>query len=708
LNTISFLLALHNHQPVGNFDDVVEGAYQKAYLPFLEVLERHPSIRIGLHNSGCLIDWLEAHRPEYFDRLGVLVERGQVEPITGGYYEPVLPSIPEEDRQGQVEKLSRWIENRFGRRPRGLWLTERVWEPGLIGPLARAGVEYTMVDDSHFLAAGFDPDRLWGSFMTEDQAVPLRVFPISKELRYLIPFRPPEETVELLRRLAGEEPGRVALLGDDGEKFGVWPGTHDLVYRNGWLDRFFTLLEENREWLHLRFPGEAAAAPPVGKAYLPTASYMEMMEWALPAEIQNRYEGFLHRVEESSPSDARFVRGGFWRNFFARYDESDHINKRMLMLRGRTEAAPISEEKRAEARELLRAAQCNCAYWHGVFGGLYLPHLRDALYQRLLRAEALLDTAERGTGPWTVVERRDFDCDGEAEVFLANPDLTLVVSPREGGALQEIGVKPAAVAVTNGLTRRPEAYHGKVAQAATGDAGADGSTSIHDMVRAKEPGLGRYLKYDAYRRSCLVDHFLREDTTLETFRDGSYGEQGNFVGEPYEGIAAETGEGAVLSLRREGAVWRGGAPGRIALEKRLRLNRRGAGFGIEYLIENLGRESLSLWFAGEWNFGLLAGHSSDHRYRIAGVPDAEAAFDSCGEVEGITEVVLADRHRRFRTGLRFPDPTDLWRLPVETVSLSEDGFERIYQSSCLLVHRRLALPAGSRTSFGMTFFFETE
>ena len=32
--SIRFVLTLHNHQPIGNFDHVFEEAYQDSYLPF--------------------------------------------------------------------------------------------------------------------------------------------------------------------------------------------------------------------------------------------------------------------------------------------------------------------------------------------------------------------------------------------------------------------------------------------------------------------------------------------------------------------------------------------------------------------------------------------------------------------------------------------------------------------------------------------------
>ena len=147
-------LLIHAHQPVGNFDDVIERAYQHSYLPFVETLARHPSIHMGLHYSGVLLEWLERAHAEYFELLGTLVKRGQIEIVGGGFYEPILVIIPPEDCFEQITRLSDYIEEHFGRRPKGAWLAERVWEPQLPSSLAAAGVEYTLVDDNHFLGAG--------------------------------------------------------------------------------------------------------------------------------------------------------------------------------------------------------------------------------------------------------------------------------------------------------------------------------------------------------------------------------------------------------------------------------------------------------------------------------------------------------------------------------------------------------------------------
>src|SRR5579885_2187271 len=116
------VLLLHAHQPCGNFGQVFEKSYEQCYLPFLELLERHPAIHVGLHYSGPLLEWMEENRPDYFALIRQLARRGQVEMVGGGFYEPILIAIPPEDQQEQIARLANYIEHHFGQRPaaRGL------------------------------------------------------------------------------------------------------------------------------------------------------------------------------------------------------------------------------------------------------------------------------------------------------------------------------------------------------------------------------------------------------------------------------------------------------------------------------------------------------------------------------------------------------------------------------------------------------------
>ena len=292
-------LAIHIHQPIGNFEGVFENAYRDSYAPFLEVLRDYPQIPISLHVSGSLLEWLADAHGEYIDSVRALTERGQVEIIGGPFYEPILAGIPSYDRVGQITAYSRYLEQLFGAKVRGMWMPERVWEQNFASDVTRAGIEYTILDDHHFKSAGLRDDQLHGYYLSEDEGRLLKIFPGSEKLRYTIPFAEPHETINYLRDIAERIPTPVVCFGDDGEKFGTWPETKKHVYENGWLRRFFDALCQNAEWLKLCTLGEAVDhVPPVGSVYLPDCSYREMTEWALPVERLVEFEQISKRKQQ--------------------------------------------------------------------------------------------------------------------------------------------------------------------------------------------------------------------------------------------------------------------------------------------------------------------------------------------------------------------------------------------------------------------------
>ena len=92
---LTFLFGVHNHQPVANFDHVIAEATERAYHPFLALLEQFPDLPLTIHVSGSLLLWLRERASRTFDLLGTLAARGQVELLTGGFYEPILPVLPD-------------------------------------------------------------------------------------------------------------------------------------------------------------------------------------------------------------------------------------------------------------------------------------------------------------------------------------------------------------------------------------------------------------------------------------------------------------------------------------------------------------------------------------------------------------------------------------------------------------------------------------
>jgi alpha-amylase len=700
--TIRFVFGLHCHQPVGNFDHVFRQATDRSYRPFLQVLERHPGVKATLHYTGILLDWLKRNDPALLSLIRGLVARGQVEMMTGGFYEPILAVIPDADKVGQIRKQTAWLKQELGAEARGLWLAERVWEPQLPAALRQAGVEFLTVDDSHFKASGVSGDALYGRYVTEEQGQTVEVFPILEPLRYLIPFRPAQETIDFLASIATEDGSRVAVMADDGEKFGVWPDTYGWVFEQGWLESFFCLLEQNAGWLETcTFSGARAATQPLGRIYLPTASYTEMMEWALPAPAAAKLEEAVAWVKrEGHAGDyGTFLRGGFWRNFFAKYEESNSLHKKMLDVSRRVEALAAKDAAAAAAaREHLWAGQCNCPYWHGVFGGLYLNHLRSAVYRELVAADTLAHRALMGGRPFAGHRQVDFDADGRQELILESDKLFLALDPQRGGRLFELDDRDRAFNLGDTMTRRREAYHAKLLQGSGSEGAGGGVASIHDRVRVKEQGLEKRLAFDPGRRVSLVDHFLPLDEPLEAFAQARSQELGDFWGGAYAAEAV----GGSATLQRLGKV----AGQSVLLSKTLGIQPGSPSLAIRYRVENRSDQPLKARLGVEFNFGLLAGDAPDRYYKVAGAKLEGSRFNSFLELGPVAEMALVDEWLDLALTLRFSQKADLGGLPIETISQSEGGFERVYQNTLLLPRWSLDLAPGAGAGFDFTLSLE--
>jgi alpha-amylase len=620
---LQFLFGLHVHQPVGNFARVFAQHVDDVYLPFLRALAERDAFPIALHVSGPLIEWLRAHDRRYLDLVGRLVADGRVELLLAGCYEPILAALPREDRVEQIGWMRELLRETLGEPGSALWLTERVWEPDLAEDLAAAGVESVLVDDRHLLVSGFPRDRLHAPYRTESGGRALWVLPIDERLRYLIPFRPPGEAAAYLRTLR-ERGHALAVLADDGEKFGGWPGTRAWVYDDGWLRAFLDTLDALRAdgTLVLATPARVVrTVPSGGLAYLPTASYREMEGWALWPEAARRLRAIEREFGEPRMDgpDGALVRGTHWRNFLARYPESNRMHKKMVRLSRRARAAgDLPAARRAVGR-----AQCNDAYWHGVFGGLYLPHLRAAVWRELARAEAALRAGEPLR--WEVT---DFDEDGHDELWIHSAAFSAVVSPRRGGAIEEYTRFAAGVNHADVLTRRLEAYHEVAAPAPAGADAAGGTPSIHDLERGLS--VPELPPVDAVPRALFQDRLVSADTSEAVFATG-------------RATILASWAAATLACRAEGDA----RELRVTLEP---ADDPGA-FGKCYVF----------------------------------VPDGLAAVDfrwrpPAGPALFTTEI----SHQGMPAARAQPDAA-AWRYPVETVAKSERGFERVAQGEALVL-----------------------
>jgi 4-alpha-glucanotransferase len=683
---ITLGLTLHNHQPVGNFGWVIAEVYEKAYLPMLDAIERHPSIRMGLHYSGPLLDWLRAERPEFLVRLRALVERGQVEILGGGLYEPVLASLPERDRIAQLVRMADALEGTFGVRPAGAWLAERVWEPDLPTSLVDAGYGWTILDDAHFRAAGIAEDAMWGPYTTEDQGRLVTVFGTEKGLRYRIPFREVNEVIDHLRAHATDAGDRLGVMGDDGEKFGAWPKTWEHCWGvDRWVKRFFEALEANAEWLATTTPsGWLDAHQAVGQTYVPTGSYDEMAEWALPAAEGVAFAAALHHARETGAPEARWLRGASWRNFQVKYREINDLHKQMLRVSAKVDALPSGTERDA-AVDQLHLGQSNDCYWHGLFGGIYIAHMRAATHEHLIAAE---DTADRVLGTLDAAEVLDLDLDGRDEVRLATHGQVVTIDLDEGAGIGAWDLRAARHAVTSVLRRRPEAYHEVLRQRGDALDGDVGAASPHEAIRSKEKGLAARLVYDAYERRSGLVRFLPVDSTPEAWAAGGGPDLGDLVAGPFRLEELSTGHAIVAA---------GGFVGdtqTIRVRKTIRLGggRMDPGLRVELAVTNESTEPLRARLGLEWATTMLGGGGNPSAWWEIG--GQRAGHDGSGSGAVIERLAQGNDWLGIRIDTRISPPCDAWWAPIETVSNSEEGFERVYQGSALLMSWLVDLAPG--------------
>lgn len=699
MKKIKFAFGIHNHQPIGNFEHIFEKGFEECYFPFLKLLEKYPFFKLSLHYCGILFDWFFENHAELAEKLKSLVKKGQVELLSGGYYEPIFPSIPDEDKIGQLEKLTCFIQENFNFTPSGMWLAERVWEPHLPKFFAQARMKFAILDDSHFKYSGLEDENLLGYYLTEEEGFPLALFPISKKLRYYIPFKEPEETVDYLRSLATEQGENLIVYADDGEKFGIWPKTFEHCYQDGWLERFFKKIKENSDWIEMvHFSQALKKLPPLGRVYLPTASYYEMMQWALLPLAFREFENFENTLKEQSLFDkyGTFIRGGFWRNFLAKYPESNHMHKRMLYLNQKIkkmESSPnIDEKKLLLIKDECWKSQCNDPYWHGVFGGLYLSNLRNSIYSHLIKADKLMDELNHKDENWIKYEILDFDKDGKEEIIIESPVFNLYFSPQIGGTLYELDFKSREFNLLDILSRRQEGYHTKLLKIKNQELKTkEEFASIHDLVQVKEEGLEKLLTYDWYRRGAFIDHFLGKDARLDDFARCQYPEQGDFVNQPYEYEINKKGNSLELVLSRNGFVWIDDQRANINLIKKISLKAFKKELEITYRLKNNHSETLNLWFGIEFNLGMLSCEDERKSYYLKGLELKEKKLNLKGEDENISDFGVKDKTLGLLIGFKLDRPANLWQFPLYTVSLSESGFEKTYQSTVLFPNWRMRL-----------------
>ena len=651
-NNTKLLFGIHMHQPVDNFDWVIEKGVETCYGPFFEVMSQYPQFKFAVHCSGWLMEQIEEKHPKLYGQIKTLAEQGSIEFFSAGYYEPILSVIPSKDRVTQVEMLNNAIKSDFKQQAKGLWLTERVWESSLIPDLNRAGIKYTVMDDYHFQCAGFDEEILDGYYMSEEGGDEIALFPINKKLRYAIPFLNVDTAIKTIKSFNREE-NSAAIIFDDAEKFGMWPGTYEWVYEKGWLKNFVeaVLADEQIETMHYGTYYEEERTR--GIAYLPNVSYYEMGEWSLRADDTLNLEKIKKEMdpERYEKEGVKFLKGGIWKNFFVKYEESNRIHKRTLELSKARETV-----NKTAYDEALYKAQTNDALWHGVFGGLYLPNLRDNAYKYIIEAEHVR------YGRKHRLEHDQNELDGHEKIKMVMPKYIFRFDAAHGGQLVEFDTRKETFNWQNTLTRRKEAYHQKILDDSPVveeevDAVEDGIDTIHHANIEVDDALRASIIYDWYLKNSFVDHISNEHFNVDNFRYCDFHEYGDFSNQPFE---VELSKDSVTFSRDGGLYFPEKVPTR--LEKSYASNKNGFDFNIKLNTEAEGTFKYVL----EHNF-----HFADYEMiTVNGQPLADE-----GKFETANRLEIYDALLKKKISIQLDHEFELYYFQLNTLSQSEEGFD---------------------------------
>jgi len=650
---IKFAMAFHCYQPVFNFDEEIEKAYQNAYLPFLDVLEEFPGIKVSFHYSGNLLGWLKEKHPDFIERIGNLVSSGTVELIGGGCFEPIMTIIPERDRLRQLEENEKIVKNIFSVRSRGAWLAERVWDMSIVDTFAERGIEYTIIDDYHLVRAGINIEKMFVPYRVKTGKGVLTLFPALTKFRYLIPFCMPGEVIERIKNMAhtGAEEDRCLFFADDGEKFGAWPRTHKWVYKKAWLRNFFRLLTENNQWIRtVRYSDVLDTSPAEEIEEVPQSSYAEMMKWS----------------------------GGNFRNFLKKYPEAGRMHERMISVSGMVDKAAArgaSGNEKAwlpEAKEELLKAQSNCAYWHGVFGGVYLPHLRSGVYGHLIKAQDLIDGADEKIKKRNIPVR-DYDSSSR-EISMDNRFIRIFIKSFSGGALSEIDFKPIHLNLTNTISRIKESYHGKLKRnygerikVAREMIKSGRYADINDIVGVGQRGLRKVLVYDGYRRMSFLTHIFKSATPLKK-RHKRVESYGSFLNGEYASNSKVCNGNICQRLTRRDKISRRGenVPD-VEVKKKITLGEsRNIEFEHEVSVKNAGTRSVE--YGVEFNFLIW-----DKKFLLK------------PKITKTDRIFLEDQYSRVKVKFFFDKKFSVLTYPLYSVNETENGLNKTFQGISVLV-----------------------
>jgi len=398
MSGIKLILGSHAHVPYGSNNAEFENVYMNHMRPFVTSLYRYPGIQAVLHYSGVLLHWVERSHPELFMLISDMVARKQAEMLGGGFYEPMLPIIPLQDKIGQIEMLTTYIRRQFGKRPQGCWLPGYVWEQNLVSPLASCGMGFTFLDRRQFVLAGGND----APCVCEDQGKLITIFPVFRSVEEDLTKKKIFNILKDFNSIKNENREKIVTIFPD--KLNMSPdGSVDWAWGN-----FFDELSNCENFVETVNPGRLLKNLNVAqKLYIPDST----------------------RDENNAPP----------RRFIIENPEARGIYSKMIFTNVLINQLRGDKSRKLSAHEELWKAQSGDLFCSK--GKRLRSHfVRNAAYAALLRAEQV--TREKGKFVPSLVPF-DFNLDGVEEWLFQDVKINCYVQS-VGGGIFELDYQPKA------------------------------------------------------------------------------------------------------------------------------------------------------------------------------------------------------------------------------------------------------------------------
>ncbi|GMO31784.1 MAG: DUF1926 domain-containing protein [Termitinemataceae bacterium] len=403
--SIEIILGLHFHLPHGTKAEDYEYLYEHRIKVFISALYRYSNIPVVIHISGNLYNYIEREHPELFMVINDMIKIKQVELLSGGFFEPMMPLLQPAERVSQIEMLTTYIRRNFGKRSYGCWLPDIAWDQNMVSTLNSCNIAWTFLDAARFSEVGV---KHFEHCITEDKGKLVTVFPHAKTIRNAFETKPPKDCLEEI----------LAKCTNHKNIFAIFPRTiySEDVNGNPTLEDMYKFLDSLTE-------------------------YSEKIEWTLPSKV----------VKNNKAVRKVFFNQKNVKQFLLEYPAANNLYAKMIW--GRSVADAVRGDKIRKSRsqyKVCRAAVYNLfceknnyeETLYGVDGTesncLEHPELRAAAFSSILDAERI---AREINPVVNSIINSDFLLYGENDFIYQGKPINCLIK-RKGGAIFELDYMP--------------------------------------------------------------------------------------------------------------------------------------------------------------------------------------------------------------------------------------------------------------------------